>query len=44
MVSGEVEPKAHNLEPAKRFVAFLASPVAIEALKKSGLVVPDSKP
>jgi len=40
VVSAAVSPKARNVEAARRFVAFLSSPVAAEAMKSSGLDLP----
>ena len=44
VVSAAVSSKARSVEAAKRFVAFLSTPFATEAMKESGLDLPSSKP
>jgi molybdate transport system substrate-binding protein len=43
VVSAAVSSKARNIEAARRFVVFLSSAVATEAIKKSGLDIPAGK-
>jgi len=40
VVSAAVSSKAKSIEAAKRFVAFLSTPVAIQAIRESGLDIP----
>lgn len=44
IVSAAISGKARNVEAARRFVTFLSSAYAIDAMKKTGLDVPTARP
>lgn len=43
VVSAAVSSKATSVETARLFLAYLSSPISVEAMKKSGLDLPDAK-
>jgi molybdate transport system substrate-binding protein len=44
IVSAAISGKARNVDAARRFVTFLSSGYAIDAMKKTGLDVPTGRP